>query len=459
MANIKNQKTELEQLQWLDKRNIWHPFTQMKDYNRSTPVIIDKGKGSYIYDIEGNKYIDGVSSLWVNIHGHRKNKIDAAIMNQVKKISHSTLLGISNVPAIRFAEKLLQITPQGLSKVFFSDNGSTAIEVALKIAFQYWQLKSPTTKKKKRFVSLTNAYHGDTIGSVSVGGIDLFHQIYQPLLFKTFKAKSPFCYRCPLRKQYPECGIACIASLEKILKKHHGEIAAFIIEPMVQGAAGMIVFPEGYLRETRKLCTQYNILFIADEVAVGFGRTGKMFACEHENITPDLMALAKGITGGTLPLAATLTTKEIYNTFLGEIKDQKTFYHGHSYTGNPLACAAALANLEVFEEEKVLMVLQKKIKLLERRLNDFLHLKHVGNIRQCGFMVGIELVEERKTKKLYSMKKRIGHRVTLEARKHGVMIRPLGDVIVLMPPLSISFRELEILLDVVFESIKVITET
>ncbi len=441
-----------------DKKYIWHPFTQMKDYEKSSPLVIEKGRGSYLYDTEGNRYIDGVSSLWVTVHGHRKKKIDDAIINQVKKISHSTLLGISNVPAAELAEKLVKITPKGLSKVFYSDNGSTSVEIALKIAYQYWQQKSAKTKTKKKFVSLVNAYHGDTLGSVSVGGIDLFHQVYSPLLFKTFKADSPYCYRCPVKKNWPGCRLACLDSLEKILKKHSREIAAMIIEPMVQGAAGMITFPKGYLKKVRQLCTRHNVLLIADEVAVGFGRTGKMFACEHEKVNPDLLAIAKGITGGTLPLAATLASDEIYKAFLGEPEDLKTFFHGHTYTGNPVACAAAIANLEVFEEEKVLLSLKKKIRLLTKQLKSFETLSHVGDIRQSGFMVGIELVANPKTKKSFEIKERIGHRVILEARKRGVIIRPLGDVIVLMPPLSISEKELNTLCDVTFESIKKVTE-
>lgn len=441
-----------------DKKYIWHPFTQMKDYEKSSPLVIEKGRGSYLYDIQGNRYIDGVSSLWVTVHGHRKKKIDEAIISQVKKISHSTLLGISNVPAAELAEKLVKITPKGLSKVFYSDNGSTSVEIALKIAYQYWQQKSVKTKTKKKFVSLVNAYHGDTLGSVSVGGIDLFRRVYSPLLFKTFKADSPYCYRCPVKKDWPGCSLACLDSLEKILKKHSREIAAMIIEPMVQGAAGMITFPKGYLKKVRQLCTRHNVLLIADEVAVGFGRTGKMFACEHEKVNPDLLAIAKGITGGTLPLAATLASDEIYNAFLGEPEDLKTFFHGHTYTGNPVACAAAIANLEVFEEEKVLLSLKKKIRLLTKQLKSFETLSHVGDIRQSGFMVGIELVADPKTKKSFEVKERIGHRVILEARKRGVVIRPLGDVIVLMPPLSISEKELNTLCDVTFESIKKVTE-
>ncbi len=445
-------------LEQKDKKYLWHPFTQMKDYEKSSPLVIEKGRGSYLYDIQGNRYIDGVSSLWVTVHGHRKKKIDDAIISQVKKISHSTLLGLSNVPAAELSEKLVKITPKGLSKVFYSDNGSTSVEIALKISYQYWQQKSAKTKTKKKFVSLVNAYHGDTLGSVSVGGIELFHQVYSPLLFKTFKADSPYCYRCPMKKDRPGCSLACLDSLENILKKHSREIAAMIIEPMVQGAAGMITFPKGYLKKVRQLCTRHNVLLIADEVAVGFGRTGKMFACEHEKVIPDLLAIAKGITGGTLPLAATLVSDEIYNAFLGEPEDLKTFFHGHTYTGNPVACAAAIANLEVFEEEKVLLSLKKKIRLLTKQLKSFKKLSHVGDIRQSGFMVGIELVAEPKTKKSFAVRERIGHRVILEARKRGVIIRPLGDVIVLMPPLSISESELNALCDVTFESIKKVTE-
>jgi adenosylmethionine-8-amino-7-oxononanoate aminotransferase len=457
MGMQKRPQPRIRRLRQLDRTRLWHPFTQMQDYARSMPLIIERGNGSYLYDTEGNRYVDGVSSLWVTVHGHRKKKIDEAIIRQVGKISHSTLLGISHVPAIELAEKLVRLAPAGLAKVFYSDNGSTAVEIALKMAFQYWQQRSAATKKKKKFVRLANAYHGDTIGAVSVGGIDLFHRIYQPLLFKTFKAAGPYCYRCPCRLRHPACGMACLESLARILKKHHAEIAACILEPMVQGAAGMIVFPAGYVRAARDLCARHDVLFIADEVAVGFGRTGTMFACEHENVQPDLMATAKGITGGTLPLAATLATQEIYKAFLGEPHEFRTFYHGHTYTGNPVACAAALANLAVFEEEKVLEKLQPKIRLLQEQLAAYWNLNHVGDIRQCGFMVGIELVADRKTKKPYPVAERIGHRVILEARKRGVIIRPLGDVIVLMPPLSISARELATLLDVVYDSIRAVT--
>jgi adenosylmethionine-8-amino-7-oxononanoate aminotransferase len=329
------------------------------------------------------------------------------------------------------------------------------VEVALKMAFQFWKQSSKRNNKKK-FISLRNGYHGDTIGSVSVGGIDLFHGIYKPLLFPTVKVKSPYCYRCPLDQTYPRCGIECLNLLEETMRRHHAEVAGFILEPIVQGAGGMIVFPQGYLKEARSLCTRYQVLMICDEVATGFGRTGKMFACEHEKVSPDFMALSKGITGGYLPLAATLTTEEVYEAFLGEVQDLRTFYHGHSFTGNPLACNAALASLEIFKKEKMLDTLQPKIRFLRKELKKFYQIPAVGEIRQKGLMVGIELVADRKRKTPFPGEARIGHKVVLEARKRGVIIRPLGDVIVLMPPLSITEKELIRLTQVVFDSIETV---
>ena len=440
-------------LKKIDQTLLWHPFTQMKDYARIQPLIIEEGKGSYLKDIEGRWYLDGVSSLWVNVHGHRKKEIDQAMIEQIRKISHSTLLGLTHVPAIELSERLVKIAPRRLTKVFYSDNGSTAVEVALKIAFQFWQQSSRRNRKTK-FISFKNGYHGDTLGSVSVGGIDLFHETYKPLLFFTFKVESPYCYRCPLHRTHPQCGIECLNLLEEEMRQHRSEVAAFILEPIVQGAGGMIVFPKGYLKEARFLCTKYHILMIADEVATGFGRTGKMFACEHEKVSPDLMALSKGITGGYLPLAATLTTDEIYRAFLGEIQDLKTFYHGHSFTGNPVACRAALASLELFRKERVLERLPSKIRLLSKELKRFYQIPAAGEVRQKGLMVGIELVADRKTKTPFPIEARIGQKVVLEARKRGVIVRPLGDVIVLMPPLSITEAELKKLAQVVYESIE-----
>jgi adenosylmethionine-8-amino-7-oxononanoate aminotransferase len=386
------------------------------------------------------------------------------------------MLGLSNLPAIELAEKLIKIAPKGLSRVFYSDSGSEAMEIALKIAFQYWHnlnQKSNIKYQKYKFLTLTNAYHGDTIGAVSLGGVDLYHSIYKPLLFSTIQAPSPYCYRCPLDKERTRCQLDCLKVLERLIKKHHLELAAVVIEPLIQCAGGMITQPKGYLKEIRRLCNQYDVLLIADEVATGFGHTGRMFACEHEGVTPDIMAIAKGLTGGYLPLAATLTTEKVFNAFLGEIKEQRTFYHGHTYTGNPLACAAALATLKIFERESILTKLQTKIKFLHKHLPRFYQLPSVGDIRQCGFIVGIELVKNKKTsrrsaptirrgteasgKEPYSSEENIGHKVIVEARRRGVILRPLGNIIVLMPPLSINLSALRQLLSVTYDSIKTVT--
>jgi adenosylmethionine-8-amino-7-oxononanoate aminotransferase len=466
---------ENRRLEELDKTYIWHPFTQMKDWLEERPIIISEGRDCFIKDIYGRWYLDGVSSLWVNIHGHRKKEIDDAIKEQLDSISHSTLLGLSNVPAIELAEKIIKIVQHSLVnsqqsnppipplvkggkggfKVFYSDNGSTAVEVALKMAFQYWRHKG--VDEKNTFVSLNNAYHGDTIGAVSVGGVDIFHKAFGPLLFKTYKCPSPYCYRCELGMEYPGCKLVCLDKMEELFKTHLSEIAALIIEPLIQAAGGMITFPSGYLKGVRELCTKYNVLMIADEVATGFGRTGKMFACEHEEVVPDIMCLSKGITGGYMPLAVTLTTDEIYNAFLGEFKDLKTFFHGHSYTGNPLACAAALACLDLFEKEETLKNLQPKIEILEQWLKEVLNLQHVGDARGRGLMAGVELVKDKKTKEPYDWAEKMGWRVAYHARENGVFIRPLGNVTVIMPPLSISEQNLRRLLEIIKTAIISVT--
>ncbi len=456
-GSARPRSTATKVLEALDKQFVWHPFTQMQDWQKEPQVIIERGKGSWLVDTSGKKYLDGISSLWVTVHGHRKKEIDQAVTKQLGKIAHSTLLGLSNVPAVLLAEKLVSIAPEGLSRVFYSDSGSTAVEVALKIAFQYWQHKGHRHQNKTGFISLTEAYHGDTIGAVSVGGVDLFHRTYRPLLFRSYKIETPYCYRCRYSLNYPECQLTCLRHAESTIQKYASVTAALIIEPLVQGAAGMLLQPPGYLKRIRELCTQNNILLIIDEVATGFGRTGTMFACEQEKIVPDLMAVAKGITGGYLPLAATLTTEEIYSAFLGEHREFKTFFHGHTYTGNPLACAAAIANIDLFRKEKTLQRLQPKIKLLSKELERFRKLEHVGEVRQKGFMVGIELVKKRSTHEPYAVAEKMGARVTAEARKRGLIVRPLGDIIVLMPPLSISQQELKHLLDITYESIRTVT--
>ena len=402
----------------------------MQDWVNNDQVIIERGDGVFLFDTNGNKYIDGVSSLWVIVHGHRNKEINRSIHAQLNKIAHSTMLGLGNVPSIELAEKLVEITPKGLEKVFYSDSGSTSVEIALKIAFQYWRQKRESRVdirySKTKFITLENAYHGDTIGSVSVGGMDLFHKIYKPLLFKSIKVR-----------------VGDVLQLEQVLKKRHHEIAAMIVEPLIQAAAGMLIMPKGYLKSVEKLCKKYNVLLICDEVATGFGRTVKMFACEHENIRPDIMCLAKGISGGYLPLAATMTTKKIFDAFLGRQDENKTFFHGHTYTGNPMACAAAVASLELFEKEKTILNLQPKIKFLSEQLVRLKKIPSVKEIRQLGFMVGIELDGAGGA----------GHKVILEARKRGAILRPLGNVIVLMPPLAITLPQLKKLIDITFESI------
>jgi adenosylmethionine---8-amino-7-oxononanoate aminotransferase len=444
-------------LEELDRKYIWHPFTQMKEWREETPIVIAEGRECFLKDTYGRWYLDGVSSLWVNIFGHRKKEIDDAVREQLDKIAHSTMLGLSNVPAIKLAERLVQLVDKSLCKVFYSDNGSTAVEVALKMAFQYWKHKG--IDGRNTFISLKNAYHGDTLGAVSVGGVDIFHKTFEPLLFKTYKAPSPYCYRCELDKTYPDCAFACLGEMDKILYDHAGEIAGLIIEPLIQAAGGMITSPPGYLKGVRELCSKYNILMIADEIATGFGRTGKMFACEHEDAMPDIMCLSKGITGGYMPLAVTLATDELYNAFLGEFRELKTFFHGHSYTGNPLACAAALACLDLFEREHVLKNLHDKTALLKSQLQEIAKMVHVGDVRNAGLMAGIELVKDKKTKKPYEWEEKIGWRVAYCAREHGVLIRPLGNVIVIMPPLVISEQNLLQMMNVIAKCISAVTGT
>ena len=441
-----------------DKNFIWHPFTQMKEWAEGTPVIITEGRDCFIRDIRGRWYLDGVSSLWVNIFGHRKKELDEAIRAQLDRISHSTMLGLSNLPAIQLAERLVTLVNSShltqhppLGRVFYSDNGSTAVEVALKMAFQYWQHLGE--KQKTSFLSLHNAYHGDTLGAVSVGGIDIFHETFGPLLFKTYKAPSPYCYRCELDREFPDCGLFCAQKMEDILNDRHREIAAVIIEPLVQAAGGMIVSPPGFLKRVREICSQYGVLLITDEVATGFGRTGRMFACEHEDVLPDIMCLSKGITGGYMPLAATLATEEIYRAFLGEFRELKTFFHGHSYTGNPLGCAAALACLDIFEKEETIKGMAPKIALLENWLREMETLPSVGNVRNKGLMAGIELVKDKKTKEPYAWEEKMGWKVAYHARDNGIIIRPLGNVVVIMPPLSISTDNLRQMLKVMRDAI------
>ncbi len=426
----------------LDFSYLWHPFTQMQEWVTEPPLIVTEGRGVRVRDQDGRWYLDGVSSLWVNVHGHRRPEIDRAIIDQLGRVAHSTLLGCSSPPAILLAQRLVELAPPGLTKVFYSDDGSTAVEVALKMALQYWQQVSTPRPRKTKVLAYSLAYHGDTVGAVSVGGIDVFHQRFAPYLFPTLKVRPPYCYRCHLNVTYPSCELACLGEVEQSLAEHHEELAALIVEPLVYAAAGMITAPPGYLRQLRDLCTRYDVLLIADEVATGFGRTGAMFACEKERVTPDLMVVAKGLTGGYLPLAATLATQQIHDAFLGEYADFRTFFHGHSYTGNALACAAGLATLDIFVHERVIESLPDKIAHLRDALAPFAKHPRVGEIRQCGLMVGIELVQDRATKARFPIPDRIGWKVSREARNLGLLTRPLGDVLVLVPPLVSTTEDL-----------------
>jgi len=431
-----------ERLRRADKAHLWHPFTQMAEWVAGAPVIIAEGEAEFLIDTDGRRYIDGTSSLWCNLHGHRRPEIDAAIRGQLGRIAHSTLLGLGGVPSIELAARLVRVVPQGLTRVFYSDSGATAVEVALKMAFQYWRQRPDPRPAKTRFVSLSLGYHGDTLGAVSVGGIELFHGLYRPLLFETMQAPSPYCYRCSLGRTPEGCGTACAEKMEEILAAHADEVAAVILEPRVQGAGGMIVQPPGYLRRVAEACRRHDVLLICDEVATGFGRTGRMFACEHEDIHPDLLCVAKGISAGYLPLAATLATERIYEAFLGRHEDYRTFFHGHTYTGNALACAAGVASLEVFQEERVLDRIGQLASRLRELLAPVRGMSHVGEVRQCGLLVGIELVADRASRRAYPAAERRGWNACVAARKHGVWVRPLGDVIVLMPPYCISDESL-----------------
>ena len=447
---------ERDRLSRADHRTLWHPFTQQRGWEAAEPLIIDEARGCYVRDVRGRWYLDGVSSLWVNIHGHRRPELDDAIRSQLDRVAHTTMLGLGSVPAIQLGERLVGIMdksfgPASLTRVFYSDNGSTAVEVGLKMAFQYWQHKGE--RGRTGFLALDQAYHGDTVGAMSVGGIDTFHAAFGPLFFKTFRAPSPSCYICRDKEGCPSNGqINCLAAAEEILRAHAPEIAAVIIEPLVQAAGGMLVSRPGYLAGLRALCDRYRVLMIADEVATGFGRTGRMFACEHEGVTPDIICLSKGLTGGYMPLAATIATEEIYSAFLGEFSELKTFFHGHSYTGNPLGCACALAAMDVFDRDRTIELMPPKVALLEGWLAGMATHPHVGDARNRGLMAGVELVREDGT--AYGWEERMGWRVAEEAAEQGVLIRPLGNVVVIMPPLAITAEELGRMLDVLRQGIE-----
>jgi adenosylmethionine---8-amino-7-oxononanoate aminotransferase len=427
-----------------DKRVLWHPFTPIAEWEREQPLVVVRGEGNYLVGDDGRRYFDGVSSLWCNVHGHGHPRLTAAIARQASELAHSTLLGLTHPPAIELAEKLVALAPKGLTRVFYSDSGSTAVEIALKQAFQYWAHRGEP--KRQRFVRLENAYHGDTLGAVGVGGIELFHRIFGALIVRSLPVPAPFAF--PDREGLGPEGLMArsLAVLDQVLREHGGEVAAMVMEPLVQGAAGMLVHPPGFLREVAARCQRHGVLLVVDEVATGFGRTGTMFACEREGVSPDLMCVAKGISGGYLPLAATLATEEVYSAFRAEREELKTFFHGHTYTGNPIACAVGLESLAILEEERVLERVRARAALLRDLLAaEIGALPWVGDVRQVGLMVGIELVKHRATGECFTWNEFRGVQVCNAVRRHGVILRPLGDVIVWMPPLSITEDECRLL--------------
>jgi len=432
--------TSLEEIQRWDREIVWHAFTQMAEYE---PFLIERAHGCTLIDVDGREYLDGVSSLWCNIHGHCHPRLDQAIRRQLDEVAHVTSLGMSHPTTVCLAKRLVDITPSGLNHVFFSSDGSSSVEVALKMAFQYWRQREDPRPKKTRYIALDGAYHGDTLGSVSVGGVARFHEMFRPLLFDVIRLPTPQCYRLPDGVTRETACDYYLGQLERTLESNHEEIAALVIEPLVQAAAGMMTQPDGYLRGVRELTRRFDVLLLADEVAVGFGRTGTMFACEQEAVAPDLLCLGKGLTAGYLPMAATLATDEIWRAFLGEYSESKTFYHGHTYGGNPLAAAVASASLDVFQEEKTLEVLPEKIVRLADHLKRIAELPHVGDVRQRGLIAGIELVRDKQTKEPYPWTEKRGIRVCDYAQTEGVWLRPLGNVVVIMPPLAMTLLELD----------------
>lgn len=446
----------MDKQDWIadDLKYVWHPFTQMKQYEGDEkPICIVKGEGIYIEDIDGNRYMDSVSSWWVNSLGHAQPRLAKALYEQACAIEQVIFAGFTHKPAISLAKKLITLVNNRLKHVFYSDNGSTAIEVALKMAYQYWQLKGKASKKK--FIAFENAYHGDTLGAVSVGGIDMYHKVYRPLLFDIIREKSPYCYRCPCGKEKEHCRLECLQGVEEILKARHDEIAAVIIEPLIQAAGGMIMYKAEYLTKLRELCDAYQVLLIDDEVAMGFYRTGKLYAYEHADIVPDIVCSAKALTAGFLPLAVTLCTDELYYAFYDEDKDGlKTFYHGHSFTANPLACAVANENLAILQEMNMEEYLKPKILAFKRGLEKFRDYPHVGDIRQWGMVSAVEIVKDKRTKECFAYEEQIGKKIYSAGLRRGVLLRPMWNCMYFMPPYVITEEEIDSLLRLAYDSMR-----
>jgi len=427
-------------LRW-DRDHVWHAFTQMQEYE---PLLIEHGQGAWLVDTEGNRYLDGSASMWCNVHGHRHPRLDAALRAQIDRVAHTTNLGLSNPVTVALARRLVEVAPAGLEKVFFTGDGSSAIEAALKMAFQYWRQSEPPQPGRTRFIAIGEAYHGDTLGAIGVGGVDRFTAMFAPLTFDAIRIPSPG-GPCPHSGRPAPALDEALAMLDRTLTEHRGTVAALVMEPLVQAAGGILVHPPGFLRGVRELTTRHDVLLILDEVAVGFGRTGTLFACQREGVSPDVLCLAKGLTAGYLPMAATLTTARVWNAFLGAHADRRTFFHGHTYGGNPLAAAVALESLAIFRDERVLDSLTPKIERLEQHVARLAALDHVGDTRQCGLVAGIDLVADKASRRAYAWQEQRGTRACLAARKHGAILRQLGDTVVLMPPLCITLDEIDLL--------------
>ncbi len=433
-----------------DLKYIWHPCSQMKDYEELPPIVIEKAQGINLYDIEGNCYKDVVSSWWCNLLGHCNPRINQAIKNQLDKLEHVIFANFTHKTAITLCQKLVEVLPEGLCKFNFADNGSAAVEMAMKMSFQYHQQVGNT--HKKRFIALTDAYHGETIGALSVGACDLYTEIYKPILLDVERVEAPDCFRCPYGKCRDNCNCECFEQAEKVFEKYGNEACAMLVEPLLQGSAGMKVYPAMYLTKLRVLCDKYNVHLIADEIATGYGRTGKMFAFNYSGVSPDIICLSKGLTGGYMPMSICVTTQEIYDAFYDDYNKGKAFMHSHTYSGNPLACAAAIEVLNILKDENIIEKANENAKYFnEIIINKFEDLYNVGEVRSIGLINAIELVKNKVTKEPFDSKLRVGYQIYKKALKKGVLLRPLGNVIYFNPPLTIERKDMDFVTDVAKE--------
>lgn len=439
-------------LQEKDLKHIWHPCSQMKDYEAFPPIVVQSGKGVYLTDMEGNRYMDAVSSWWVNLFGHSNRRINDALCRQANTLEHVIFANFTHEPAIELAQRITQLATKGLNRVFFGDNGSSAVEIALKLSFQYHQQTGKTGKI--RFAALTDAYHGETLGALAVGGVELYNKVFHPLLLDTLRIESPDCYRCKCGNTRDICQAQCFEGAEAALAEHADELSAIIIEPMVQCAAGMKIYSPVYLKKLREACDRYDIHLIADEIAVGFGRTGTMFACEHAGISPDIMCLSKGLTAGYMPLSLVLMTDRIYDAFYDDYASMKAFLHSHSYSGNPLGCAVAVETLNIFKDDNIIESNIIKSAQIRSAVNErLLSIPQVGEFRQIGMIGAVELVADRNTKEPFDWTQRVGYQIYRNALKKGVLLRPLGNVLYFMPPYVINEKEIIEMVDVAGASI------